>query len=247
MRLAGRTALVTGGGRGLGRAIAVECAREGAWVAVGYRRRAEEARAALAAVRDAGGDGELCAFDVREAAEVERAVAALLASRGRIDAVVNCAGVARDNHFARMTLEEWDDVMRTNLHGCVHVTRAVVRSMMAAGGGAVVNVASVAGMRASPGQANYAASKGAVLALTATLAAELGPSRVRVNALVPGLIAAGMVARVDPREIERRRERIPLGRLGEASEVGRAAVFLLSDDASYVTGQSLVVDGGLSL
>lgn len=247
MRLAGRTVLVTGGGRGVGRAIAVECAREGAWVALGCRRRVEEAARALAEVREAGGDGEVCAFDVRDASAVDRAVAALLASRRRVDAVVNCAGVTRDNLFARMTLEEWDEVVRTNLDGCAHVTRALVRPMIAAGGGAMLNVASVAGLRASPGQASYAASKGAVLALTATLAAELGPSRIRVNALVPGLIAAGMVSRVDPREIERRRERIPLGRLGEAREVGRAATFLLSDDASYITGQALVVDGGLSL
>lgn len=246
-RLAGKTAFVTAAGQGIGRAIAEAFAREGAWVAVGYRRRADEARSTLDAVRLGGGDGDLYPVDVRERAEVTRAVDALLAARGRVDVVVNCAGVARDNLFAQMTEEEFDDVVRTNLYGAMHVTRAVVRAMMAARRGSVVNVASVAGLRASVGQSNYAASKGGLLALTTSLAAELAPAGLRVNAVVPGLINAGMVTRTDPRAMARAKERIPMGRLGDAAEVARATLFLASDDASYITGQALVVDGGLSL
>lgn len=247
MRFAGRSVLVTGASRGLGRAIAVGFAREGAWVAVGYRRREDEARATLDAVRAAGGDGETVAVDVREREATERAVASVLAARGRLDVAVACAGVARDQLFAAMTEEAFDDAVRTNLYGTMHLCRAAVRPMLAARGGALVTVASVAGLRASPGQANYAASKGGILALTTTLAAELAPQGVRVNAVVPGLIAAGMVTRTDPGALARVRARIPMGRLGEADDVARAVLFLASDDARYVTGQALVVDGGLSL
>ncbi len=239
--------MVTGGSRGIGRAIVEALAREGAWVAVGCRRRESDAEATLAAVKAAGGDGAVRAFDVRDAAAVDRAVDGMLVTRGRINVLVNCAGVARDAPFATCSLEEWDEVLRTNLDGTMLVTRSLVRSMMSAGGGSVINVASIAGLRASPGQASYAASKGALLALTTTLAAELGPRGIRVNALVPGLIATGMVTRTDPRVLASKVERIPLGRMGEAREVAMAAVFLASDESSYVTGAALVIDGGLSL
>ncbi len=171
----------------------------------------------------------------------------MLAARGRIDVAVHCAGISRDGFLATASTDDVDDVLRTNLHGAMHLSRSVARAMLAARRGSIVFVTSVAGFRASAGQASYSASKGALVSLTATLAAELGPAGVRVNALAPGLIAAGMVERLPPRTLDERRRLIPLGRLGRADEVARAALFLASDDASYITGHTLVIDGGLSL
>jgi 3-oxoacyl-[acyl-carrier protein] reductase len=155
--------------------------------------------------------------------------------------------VSRDGWFPLLDREAWDDVIRTNLDGTVQCTRAVVPSMWRRKRGAIVNLASVSGVRASPGQANYAASKGALLALTRTLGAELAPKGIRVNAVVPGLIAAGMVARMDPRIVAEKTSLIPAGRLGDTADVARAVLFLASDDARYVIGQALAVDGGLTL
>ena len=198
-------------------------------------------------MREAGGDGNLLAADARDRAAVVAAVDRVTLERGGLDVLVNNAGLAGDEPFAMMAQESWDDVIAVNLDGVFHFCRAAVRPMLARKRGAIINVASVAGLRASVGQANYAASKGGVLALTRTLGAELAPRGIRVNAVVPGLIAAGMAARLDRRVAERARAAIPLGRFGAAEEVAKVVVFLASDDAAYVVGQALVVDGGLSL
>lgn len=241
------TVFVTGASRGLGRAIAVAFARERAFVVVGYRARASDAEETLAQVRAAGGDGAIEAFDVGDASSVDAAVQRVLEKRGRLDVVVNNAGIARDELFAMMRKESWAEVLRTNLDGTFNVCRAVTRPMMANKRGAIVNVASIAGQRASAGQVNYAASKGGVLALTHSLAAELAPKGIRVNAVVPGLCNVGMVEAVDRRVIEAKKAHIPLGRLGSADEVARVVTFLASEDAAYVIGQAIVVDGGLGL
>jgi 3-oxoacyl-[acyl-carrier protein] reductase len=246
MRLTGKTALVTGGSRGIGSAIAEALASEGALVAIGYATRRDDAEATLARIRAAGGDGEIVKLDVTDAGAVEQIVAELLARRERIDVLACAAGVSRDQLFALSTEAEWRDVVDVNLLGAMRCARAVARPMMGRGGGAIVNVSSIAGARASVGQAGYAASKGGLVAFTRTLAAELAPKGVRANAIVPGLIDAGMVKRMDRRHRDARAAHIPMGRLGRPEEVARAAVFLASDDASYVTGQALVVDGGLS-
>lgn len=245
-RFEGRAVLVTGASRGLGRAIAAAFAAEGAFVWIGHRLHAADAEAALGDVHAAGGDGALLAFDVRSAEQVEEAVARA-AGRAPLDVLVNSAGVARDALFPLMGRADFDEVIATNLAGTWQCCRAVVRGMLARRAGAIVNVASVAGVRASPGQANYAASKAGVLALTRTLAAEVAASGVRVNAVVPGLFAGGMGERLDRRVLEARRAAIPSGRLGGPPELARAVLFLASDDASYVVGQALAVDGGLSL
>jgi len=246
-RLDGRTALVTGGSRGLGRAIALRLAGAGAHVAIGFHRGEAAAADTAGAIAAAGGSASLCRFDVTDVAAVAAAVDALVAERGGIDVLCHAAGVVRDALFALSSPDDWQEPLRVNLGGALAVARAAVRPMLARGGGAIVLVGSVAGLRASPGQAGYAASKGGILALSATLAAELAPRGVRVNALVPGLIAAGMVQRLDRRVVEDKVRRIPLGRLGKADEVADAALFLASDASSYVVGQALVVDGGLSL
>ena len=245
-RFAGRSALVTGASRGLGRAIAVAFAAEGARVGIGYRSHGPEAEQTLAEVAAAGGTGLLLPFDVRDQAGVEGALRTF-AGAGGFDVLVNNAGVVQDQLFALMEREAWDEVVATDLTGTYLCCRAAVPFLLAQRRGAIVNVASVAGLRASPGQANYAAAKGGVVALTATLAAELAPRGIRVNAVVPGLLATGMGARLDHRVARQRKGAIPLGRFGEGAEVAHAVLFLASDEASYIVGQSLAVDGGLAL
>jgi len=245
-RFEGRHVLVTGASRGLGRAVAVAFAREGARVGIGYRAQEADAAETLTNVQAAGGCGEAVQLDVRDGAATDAAIAGF-ARGGGLDVLVNNAAVLRDQFFAMMAPSEWESVVAVNLTGTYNCCRAAVPFMLRQRRGAIVNVASVAGMRASPGQANYAATKGGVLSMTMTLAAELAPRGVRVNAVVPGVLATGMGERLDHRVAERRRATIPLGRFGEGDEVARAVVFLASDDSSYVVGQSLVVDGGLSL
>jgi 3-oxoacyl-[acyl-carrier protein] reductase len=245
-RFAGRHVLVTGASRGLGRDVARAFAREGARVGIGYRSHAVEALETLTMIEADGGTGSLLAFDVREQAAVDAAFATF-AGEGGLDVLVNSAAALRDGWLALLAPGDWQAVVDVNLTGTFHCCRAAVRHMLPKRAGAIVNVASVAGVRASPGQSSYAASKGGVLALTVTAAAELAPRGVRVNAVVPGLLTTGMGRRLDRDVAERRRAAIPLGRFGEGDEVARAVLFLASDEASYITGQSLVVDGGLSL
>lgn len=245
-RFTGKTVIVTGGSRGLGRAMAVAFAAEGAFVVIGYLARDEEASKTLALVREAGGDGLTLAFDVSRRAAVDAAIEEVSRQRGRIDVLVNNAGIARDELFPLMEQQSWDEVIATNLGGLFHCARAVVRPMLAAGGGAIVNVGAVSALRASPGQVNYAASKGGLVAFTRALGAELAPRGVRVNAVIPGAISAGLAARLDRRIADRIRTAVPLGRFGTAEEVAKSVLFLASDDATYIVGHALVVDGGLS-
>lgn len=245
-RFAGRRVLVTGASRGLGRAIAEAFGSEGAHVGVAFRARVAEAEQSAAAVRAAGGSAEPVQFDVRDGTAADAAIRRFAAG-GALDVLVNNAAVLDDQLFALMAQAAWDDVIATGLGGAYHCTRAAVPLMLARQGGAIVNVASLAGLRASPGQANYAAAKGGLIALTVTLAAELAPRGIRVNAVLPGLLATGMGERMDRRKREQRAAGIPLGRLGRGDEVARTVLFLASEDASYVVGQCLGVDGGLSL
>lgn len=241
------TVLVTGASRGLGRVIATSFAARGAFVGIGYHHQEARARETLEAIREQGGCGELLQADVRRPADVNRAVKAFLARHEQIDVLVNNAAVVDDRPFALMSSENWSEVIETNLGGVFNCTRAVVRSMMARRRGAIVNIGSVAGQFASPGQANYAASKGGVLALTRTLAAELAPKGIRVNAVLPGLLTEGMARRLNRGFADSYRERIPLNRFGTPEEVAQAVIFLASEDAAYITGQHLVVDGGLTV
>lgn len=245
-RFEGQNVIVTGASRGLGRTIAQAFATEGARVGIGYRARVTEAEQTLALLGDAGGAGVLLRFDVRDFPSVEDAFASF-ATDGPIDALVNNAAALRDQFISLLAPEEWEEVIDTNLTGTFNCCRAALRYMIPKRRGAIVNVASVAGIRASPGQANYAASKGGVVAFTATAGAELAPRGVRINAVVPGLLTTGMGQRLDHRIVEKRRAAVPLARFGEAREVASAVLFLASDDASYIIGQSLAVDGGLSL
>src|SRR5579863_3800200 len=218
-RFEDKEVVVTGASRGLGRGIAEAFAAEGARVWVAYRSRADEANAVVSAVGAAGGWARAIAFDVRADDAVEAAFARVLLESQRVDVLVNAAGVNRDGWFPLLDRGSWDEVMSTNLDGVVRCTRAVIPSMWTRRRGAIVNLASASALRASPGQANYAASKGALLALTRTLGAELAPKGIRVNAVVPGFIDAGMVARLDPRVVAEKVPVIPAGRLGSVEDV----------------------------
>jgi 3-oxoacyl-[acyl-carrier protein] reductase len=244
-RFHNKTVLVTGGSQGLGRDIALAFAAEGAFVFVGYRSHDEEAEGVVRALKDRGGDGAPVKLDVRDGQAVEGAIREVLAARKRIDVLVNNAGVTCDMFFPLMGIDDFDDVVAVNLGGVFRCCRAVVRTMMAQKSGAIVNISSVTAISGTPGQANYAASKAGIIGFTKTIASELAPRGIRVNAVLPGLLATGMAARMDHRVLERRRAAIPVGRLGTGEEVAQVVLFLASDAASYVVGQAIVVDGGL--
>jgi 3-oxoacyl-[acyl-carrier protein] reductase len=246
-RFSDKTVLVTGASRGLGRCIAVAFAREGAHVLVAFKSREREASETLAEIEREAGSGTLLCFDVADRESVGVAVERAIGERGALDVLVNCAAVARDNRFPLLSPEEWHEPIDVNLSGTFHCCRAVAPHMIAANGGVIVNVSSVAGLHASPGQASYSASKGGLLALTRTLAAELAAHGIRVNAVVPGLLDTGMAARLDRRLLDEKMRRIPLGRLGRGSEAADVVLFLASESATYLIGQAIVVDGGLTL
>ena len=246
MRLQGRVALVTGGSRGLGPALCARLAAEGARVAVGYRRTEGRAAEVVEAIASSGAEAEALQLDVRETDSVRAAVRGLVSSLGRLDILVTSAGVHHDGFLATMGDDAWDEVLRTNLDGTMRCVRAALRPMMKQGAGSIVAVASVAGLRASPGQVNYAASKGAVLAMVRSLSVEVASRGVRVNAVVPGIFDTGMAARMPADRAEAVLGGVAMGRRGTPEELAAAVAFLASDDASYITGQSLVVDGGLS-
>jgi len=242
----GKTALVTGGSRGIGRAIALALAAQGASVVVGARTR-EAAAATADAITASGGVASPLALDIADAASVESALGGLLQSRATIPLLVNNAGVTRDNLLMRMKPEEWDRVIETNLTGIYRLCRAVVPSMVKARYGRIVNVTSVVARIGNAGQVNYAASKAGIEGFSRSLARELASRNVTVNCVAPGFIDTDMTQALTEKQREALLAQVPLGRLGTPQDVAGAVSFLLSDAASYITGITLDLNGGMAM
>ncbi|GCD83384.1 3-oxoacyl-[acyl-carrier-protein] reductase FabG [Parageobacillus thermoglucosidasius] len=243
--LQGKVALVTGASRGIGRAIALELARQGAKIAVNYAGSEAKANEVVGEIKNMGGEAFAIQADVADAQAVEQMIKTVLERFERIDILVNNAGITRDNLLMRMKEEEWDDVIDINLKGVFNCTKAVTRPMMKQRYGRIVNIASVVGVMGNPGQANYVAAKAGVIGLTKTAARELASRNITVNAVAPGFITTDMTERLSEEIKSEMLKQIPLARFGEPEDVAKVVAFLVSDAASYMTGQTLHVDGGM--
>ncbi|MDI6812406.1 MAG: 3-oxoacyl-[acyl-carrier-protein] reductase [Desulfitobacteriaceae bacterium] len=247
MILTEKVALVTGAARGLGRAIALELATAGAKVVVNYAGSEGKAAEVVEKIRAAGGEAFAVQADVSQAMDVERLVKAALEGFGHIDILVNNAGIARDNLLLRMKEGDWDAVLDTNLKGVYLCTKAVSKGMLKQRFGVIVNISSIVGISGNAGQANYAAAKAGVIGFTKSMAKELAPRGIRVNAVAPGYIATDMTD-ILPEEVRNEMiSHIPLGRVGKPEDVANAVLFLASPSAGFMTGQTLVVDGGMEM
>ena len=242
--LADKVAVVTGAGRGIGRAVALAYARMGADVACVSRTEENSANVA-AEVEALGRRAWPLAVDVSDTAAVDAAAKEILELAGRVDILVNNAGVTRDNLLMRMSEEEWDTVLNTNLKGAFNFTRALTRPFIKQRSGRIINIASVIGLIGNAGQSNYAASKAALIGFTKSIAKELAPRGITVNAIAPGFIETDMTAVLDDKVREEVLGRVPLGRFGSSDDIAHAAAFLAMEPTGYVTGQVLTVDGGM--
>lgn len=246
MDLNGKVAVVTGSSRGIGRAVAVALAARGAAVVVNYAGNATAAGETADAVRACGTEALVIGADVADQEQVNAMMKKALEKFGRIDILVNNAGINRDNLLPRMREEDWDAVINVNLKGAYNCARAVMRPMLKARWGRIINISSVVGLAGNPGQANYAAAKAGLVGLTKSLARELGSRNITVNAVAPGYIATDMTAGLTEENKAGMLDRIALGRLGEPEEVASVVAFLAGDGAGYITGQVIVVDGGMT-
>ncbi len=245
MLLDGKCALVTGASRGIGRAVALKLASEGAKVALNFAGNEAAANSVRQEIEAAGGEAILVKADVADEAAVQQMVQTTADAFGRIDILVNNAGITRDGLLARMKEEDWDAVLSTNLKGVFLTTKAAAKLMMKQRAGRIVNMASVVGVTGNAGQANYSAAKAGVIGFTKTVAKELASRGITANAVAPGFIDTDMTSVLSDKAKEAALSGIPLGRMGTPDDIAAAVLFLVSDQASYITGQVLNVDGGM--
>ncbi|MCM3610801.1 3-oxoacyl-[acyl-carrier-protein] reductase [Planococcus sp. MERTA32b] len=243
--LTGKTAIITGASRGIGAEIAKRFAQAGANVVVNYSGSQQKAEAVAEAIEENGGKAIAVKANVADADAVKAMVDVTISQFGTVDILVNNAGITRDNLMMRMKDDEWDDVINTNLKGVFVCTKAVTRQMMKQRSGRIVNIASIVGVMGNAGQANYVASKAGVIGLTKTTARELASRGITANAVAPGFITTDMTDGLNEEIQQSMMSQIPLGRFGKPEEVAKAALFLASDEASYMTGQTLHLDGGM--
>lgn len=243
--LEGKIALVTGASRGLGRAIAVKLASLGAKVAVNYTSREEEAGKVVKEIAGQGGEAVAIKASVADAAAVKAMFREVVGKWGAIDILVNNAGITRDNLILRMSDEAWDEVLNTNLRGAYLCTKAALRHMMGQPSGRIINISSLAGILGNAGQANYSAAKGGLIALTKSIAREVGSLNITVNAIAPGFISTEMTDKLPPETKDMILSRISLNRFGTPEDVAELVAFLASERASYITAQVIGIDGGI--
>lgn len=243
--LEGKVALVTGASRGIGRAIALLLAERGAKVVVNYAGNRAAAEEVVAKIRGMEGEAVAVQGDVAKLEDAEKIVNTAIETFGRLDILVNNAGITRDNLLLRMKEEDWDAVIDTNLKGAFNCTKAAAKVMVKQRCGRIVNVTSVVALAGNPGQANYVAAKSGIIGLTKSNARELASRNITVNAVAPGYIRTDMTAVLNDEQRESLSKQIPLGRLGEPEDIAKAVAFLVSEEASYITGQVLTVDGGM--
>ncbi|WHY93567.1 3-oxoacyl-[acyl-carrier-protein] reductase [Neobacillus cucumis] len=245
MSLAGKAVLVTGASRGIGREIALELARQGANVAVNFAGSEAKANEVVDEIKALGRDAFTVKCDVSNSEEVASMVKETVDRFGKLDILVNNAGITKDNLLMRMKEEEWDDVISINLKGVFLCTKAVTRQMMKQRYGRIINIASIVGVSGNPGQANYVAAKAGVIGLTKTTAKELAARNITVNAIAPGFITTDMTDKLTEDIKTEMLKQIPLARFGEPKDIAKVTAFLASDDSSYMTGQTLHIDGGM--
>ncbi len=245
--LSGKVALVTGAGRGIGKAIALSLAKKGAFVIVNYCGSEQKAQETVAEIHFHGGRGVACQFDVSDFSACKEMIDLLIKEYGHIDILVNNAGITRDGLVMKMSEEEFDEVVNVNLKGCFHTIRHLSRQFLKQKSGKIINISSVSGIVGNPGQANYCASKAGVIGLTKSVARELGSRGITVNAVAPGWIDTEMTGSLPEAVKEKLKGQILLGRTGTAEEVGEVVAFLASPSADYITGQVISVDGGMAL
>ena len=247
LSLEGKTCLVTGGSRGIGRAIALKLADFGADVAITYARSADAAEEVKAEIESKGRKAKALQADAVNYERAEQVINEIVEDWEKLDVIVNNAGITKDNLILRMTEEQWDDVITTNLKSIFNYSKAAAKPMMRNRGGSIINISSVVGISGNAGQSNYAASKAGIIGFTKSYAKELASRNIRANVIAPGYILTDMTGELDEKVLEGIKAETPLGRAGEADEVADAVVFLSSDMSTYITGEVIRVDGGMAM
>ncbi len=247
MTLKDKTALVTGGSRGIGKAIALALAENGADVVITYARSADAADEVKAEIESLGRKAKALQADAVDQAKAEEVISGIVEDWGKLDILVNNAGITRDNLILRMSEEQWDEVIDTNLKSIFNYSKAAAKPMMRNRGGSIVNISSVVGISGNAGQSNYAASKAGIIGFTKSYAKELASRNIRANVVAPGYIQTEMTGELNEKVLESIRNETPMGRAGEVVEVANAVLFLASDLSSYITGEIIRVDGGMAM